>query len=87
MEYPADMWMHGMRRIQKDLKDLHSFTIEDKDLISHVLANIRHEYDAEMASFRADLKTGARINLDKMTEVLQEQFYWKRKKKDSMYHH
>jgi len=74
MEYPADMWMHGMQRIQRDLQDLHSFTIEDKDLISHVLTNIQHEYDTEMACFRADLKTGAPIDLDKMTEVLQEQF-------------
>ena len=85
MEYPPDLFMAGMIRIQSDLLNLHSYDVPNIDFTSHILNGIRHEYDSAVSEFRVQNLNGTDVDLQIMTSRMREQFdlYWKRKNKDS----
>ena len=51
MEYPPDLFMAGMIRMQNDLINIHSYDVPNMDFTSHILNGIRHEYDSEVSEF------------------------------------
>ena len=79
MSYPPEPWFAGMNRIKKDLENLHSFTISNEDLVSHILANTCHEYDSTLTEHQIGSKANPpNVNVECMIDDLQEQFelYW-----------
>ena len=78
MEYPPDLFMAGMIRIENDLINLHSYNVENVDFISHILNGVRHEYNSAVSEFRIQNLNGTDVDIQEMTSRMQEQFdlYW-----------
>ena len=71
MSYPPELWFNSVVRMIDDLANLHSFIILDNDLVSHVLANTRHEYDATILEHRTNLRLTV-TDIPQLIKDLQE---------------
>ena len=76
--------MAGLIRIQTELKESHKYELSSKDIVSHVVNNLRFEYDPFTNDMRYESDEGNDVELKDLTEAMNKAYklYWKRKGKD-----
>ena len=72
-------FLDGMEKIKQDLDDAHKYKMSNVDFISHILSNLRYEYDTVVTKDRMENEEDKDVDIEDLGKRLQAQFelYWK----------